>query len=78
MHKKPGISELHDVVQAWYCSFSKNEIESLEKQPKEDLSRAFYRRWTRKESFVKVKGSGLSFPLNQFRVTMNSDEHATL
>ena len=58
--------------------FSKNEIESLEKQPKAELSRAFYRCWTRKESFIKAEGSGLSFPLNKFTVSLDNDHQATL
>lgn len=58
--------------------FSKTEIKALEKQPKKDLERAFFRCWTRKESFIKAEGSGLSFPLDQFTVSLDSDEKTTL
>lgn len=58
--------------------FSKTEIEALERVPKKELSRAFYRCWTRKESFIKAEGTGLSFPLNQFSVSLEDDKHAEL
>lgn len=58
--------------------FSKTEIESLEKLPKKELPRAFFRCWTRKESFIKAEGSGLSFPLNQFAVSLGHDNKAEL
>lgn len=53
--------------------FSKIEIESLKKFPKKELPRAFFRCWTRKESFIKAEGSGLSFPLEQFAVSLDDD-----
>lgn len=58
--------------------FSKKEIQALEKQSKEDLPGAFFRCWTRKESFIKAEGSGLSFPLDQFAVSLDSDQEAEL
>ena len=58
--------------------FSDCEITSLEKQPKVSLVKSFFRCWTRKESFIKAEGSGLSFPLDQFSVSLDSDEKAEL
>ena len=58
--------------------FSKTEIASLRKIPKIEQHIAFYRCWTRKEAFIKGKGSGLSFPLDTFSVTLDSDLKAQL
>ena len=58
--------------------FSKKEIAALRKIPKLQQYIAFYRCWTRKEAFIKAKGSGLSFPLDQFSVTLDSDLEANL
>ena len=58
--------------------FSMKEIASLEDQPDEEQYRAFFRCWTRKESFIKAKGNGLSFPLDSFSVSLDADEKAEL
>lgn len=58
--------------------FSVREIASLEKQPEVSLGDSFFRCWTRKEAFIKADGSGLSFPLDQFSVSLHSDDEAEL
>jgi 4'-phosphopantetheinyl transferase len=58
--------------------FSPKEIESLENQQKELLHRAFFRCWTRKEAFIKAEGSGLSFPLDAFSVSLDNDKKTEL
>jgi 4'-phosphopantetheinyl transferase len=58
--------------------FSKNEIIALKAQSKEELGSAFFRCWTRKEFFIKAEGSGLSFPLDKFTVSLDSDHTAEL
>lgn len=72
------IKEDFDVLKLAKSFFSKDEIVALEKQPKEELSRTFFRCWTRKESFIKAEGSGLSFPLDKFSVSMDTDDDAEL
>ena len=54
--------------------FSTSEIELLHNVEPDNLYKAFYRCWTRKESFIKAKGSGLSFPLTSFTVSVNHKE----
>ncbi len=51
-------------------SFSPREREALAAFPEQERVHAFYRGWTRKESFVKAHGAGLSFPLQQFDVSL--------
>ena len=58
--------------------FSKKEIATLREIPKSHQYLAFYRCWTRKEAFIKAKGSGLSFPLDQYSVSLNTDLKAEL
>ena len=58
--------------------FSKLEIETLNELPKEKHVECFYRCWTRKESFIKAKSQGLSFPLDSFSVSIHSDKHTEL
>ncbi|WP_276166307.1 4'-phosphopantetheinyl transferase family protein [Zobellia alginiliquefaciens] len=66
-----------DVLKLAENFFSFKEIEMLNDVPKNDLHRAFYCCWTRKESFIKAKGIGLSFPLASFTVSLE-DENAEL
>lgn len=59
-------------------SFSKEELNNLLALDKAYHTQAFYNCWTRKEAFIKAVGSGLSFPLDQFVVSLDSAEKAYL
>ena len=72
------IKEDFDVLELAQNFFSKTEITTLEKQSPEDLPKAFFRCWTRKEAFIKAEGSGLSFPLDKFAVSLDDDHQAEL
>ena len=50
--------------------FSPEEVQQWRQMPAERQLRAFFQGWTRKEAWLKAVGSGLSFPLDQFCVTM--------
>jgi 4'-phosphopantetheinyl transferase len=53
--------------------FSEDEARDLERLPHHERQRAFYRCWTRKESYLKARGDGLGFGLQRFSVTLDSD-----
>lgn len=67
--------EVMDIVDNY---FSQHEIETLKKLPIEEQIKGFYRCWTRKESFIKAKAKGLSFPLDSFSVDIKSDKKTEL
>ena len=50
--------------------FSAEEVRQWREMPAERQLRAFFQGWTRKEAWLKAVGSGLSFPLDEFCVTM--------
>jgi 4'-phosphopantetheinyl transferase len=58
--------------------FSPHEVAALQKLPESTRTRAFFACWTRKEAYVKARGEGLNFPLNQFTVSVPPDEPARL
>jgi len=68
------IKENFDPLELAKNFFSKEEIAILESEP--DVYSSFYRCWTRKESFIKAVGEGLSYPLDSFAVTMDADHRA--
>lgn len=63
-----------DVLKLAENFFSATEIAMLHDVKQSDLYTAFYRCWTRKESFIKAKGNGLSFPLASFTVSLGDKE----
>lgn len=49
--------------------FSPTELARLQQTPEERRPDVFFRIWTRKESFIKALGDGMSFPLAGFEVS---------
>ena len=58
--------------------FTAAELAVLDRLPAEQQPSAFYAGWTRKEAFVKAVGQGLSYPLQNFAVTLAPDALAQL
>jgi 4'-phosphopantetheinyl transferase len=58
--------------------FSVRECAGLRALPDHLRVAAFYACWTRKESFLKATGDGLSFPLADFSVTTHPDQDPAL
>lgn len=58
--------------------FSEAEYLKLISLPHFQRQDAFFKCWTRKEAFIKAIGNGLSYPLDQFEVTLLPDESPAL
>ena len=58
--------------------FAPGEIARLLSLPPESQRQAFFTCWTRKESYIKAKGGGLSIPLDGFEVSVDPTEPAAL
>lgn len=52
--------------------FQCEEAESIEKQPKENQADMFFRYWTGKESYLKLKGEGILGGLDSFFVDLEA------
>jgi 4'-phosphopantetheinyl transferase len=53
--------------------FSQDEISSLERSHKRKRNELFFKYWTRKEAYLKALGEGISFPMEQFDVSLISE-----
>lgn len=72
------IDEKIDPMQISKYFFSEEEIAALYSEPDDKIIEAFYNCWTRKEAFIKAVGDGLSFPLDQFVVSLKPGLKAQL
>jgi 4'-phosphopantetheinyl transferase len=58
--------------------FSPAERAELEALPSDRKLASFFSGWTRKEAYLKARGEGMTYPLDQFTVSMDCDKPAEL
>jgi 4'-phosphopantetheinyl transferase len=58
--------------------FSKDEVRTLGSLPVGQRTKAFFACWSRKESFIKAVGMGVSYPLDRFSVSLAPDDPPAL
>ncbi|MDZ7719330.1 MAG: 4'-phosphopantetheinyl transferase superfamily protein [Balneolaceae bacterium] len=63
--------EYDDLAKRFFCE---TEYQKLVQVYPEKKRNVFFNCWTRKEAFIKAVGEGLSYPLNDFEVTLLSNE----
>ena len=68
-------SDLRNVAHRFFSTQEFNELFMLERA---DIPTGFFNCWTRKESFIKAVGHGLSFPLDQFVVSLKPGDKVEL
>ena len=70
-HERP-VADLQAIAARFFSPDEALELSGV--HPAAERERAFFRCWTRKEAYVKAVGTGLSTPLDSFRVTLRTGE----
>jgi len=73
-HVRP-MPDLYDFARQFFSLRENVLINSLAGKQKEE---AFFKIWTCKEAFLKANGSGLTIPINQVEISLESDGSVTL
>lgn len=83
-HGIPVGVDIESMTRAVNCTelaerfFSPAEYQNLMQLPESLRQEAFFCAWTRKEAVIKALGLGLSFPLDQFTVSLDPRQPAVL
>jgi 4'-phosphopantetheinyl transferase len=75
VEKHRDMTDLVDVAKHFFAPAEVSDLLSLAPG---DRPAAFFRCWTRKESFVKAVGDGLYLPLDSFQVSLRPEEPAAI
>jgi 4'-phosphopantetheinyl transferase len=70
------VKDPQDLANRFFSVLERQKLNQLEHE--DELHAAFFRCWTRKEAYIKGKGEGLSIPLYQFDVSIESGETQAL
>jgi len=73
-HMRP-VADFENVSATTFSAYEYSQLQSISAEQK---TQAFFNCWTRKEAFIKAVGDGLSFPLDQFDVSLRPDKPARL
>jgi 4'-phosphopantetheinyl transferase len=73
-HIRP-VNDLELIAESNFSAYETNELKKL--SPAKVLD-GFFNCWTRKEAYVKAIGDGVSFPLQEFDVSLTPDQPARL
>lgn len=72
------VHPLEDAEQIAARFFAKKEVAAFRNVPESQKLEAFFNCWTRKEAFIKAIGDGLTYPLDQFEVSLIPAQPARL
>lgn len=72
------IKHIPEMEQIAASFFSERESAVLKSLPADQKQEAFFNCWTRKEAYIKAIGDGLTYPLDQFDVSLIPGEPACL
>jgi len=67
--------DLEGIARRFFSAHEQTQIAAL---PATEKTEAFFRCWTRKESYIKATGDGLSLPLSQFDVSLTAEQPSLL
>ncbi len=70
-----SIPEMLDIAERTFSSEENYQIKHLNRIERQ---KAFFNCWTRKEAFIKAIGDGMSFPLDQFDVSLKPGDPARI